>query len=208
MSADNLEMQTFSSRKLERFITLMIGGLSAFCVLAALGATASMEMQRRSRVEEAARHERANSQVLELSVLAKQIQLEIVQVQQFLTDVSATRGLNGLDDGWDEAAANAEGFKKDVARAKALAVALQAPELETALNEVDAAFPSFYATGQKMARAYVAGGAEAGNLLMGEFDATSETLAGKMDAARTAMKRLDDGQKALDAAHEHELAQH
>jgi methyl-accepting chemotaxis protein len=206
MSADNAEMQTFSSRKLERFITMMIGGLSAFCVLAVLGATGFTEVQRRDRVVEGARDERVNSQTLELAVVTKNIQLEIVQVQQFLTDVSATRGLNGLDDGWDEAAKNAEEFKTNVARAKTLAEALEAPELKTAFEEVEAAFPAYYQTGQKMARGYVDSGTDAGNALMGEFDATSVTLAGKMEAAIAAMDKLDHAQAALDAAHEKSLA--
>ena len=196
MSADNLRAQAASPRKLERFITLLIGGLAAFCVIAALGASASMEVQRRARVAESARDERVGAQMLELSVLAKQIQLEIVQVQQFLTDVSATRGQNGLDDGWDEAAKYAADFKRDVARADALAKALNASELEQALAEVRVAFPAYYATGQKMAHGYVDGGTVAGNALMGEFDATSEALAGRMDAARKAMARLDESQNA------------
>ena len=37
-------------------------------------------------------------------------ELQVVQVQQFLTDVSATRGQDGLDDGFDEAAKNREAF--------------------------------------------------------------------------------------------------
>ena len=196
MPSDTPRTQTSSPRKLERFITLMIGGLSAFCVLAALGASASMEVQRRARLTESARDDRINAQMLELSVLSKQIQLEIVQVQQFLTDVSATRGLNGLDDGWSEAARNAADFKRDVARADALASALNAGELKQALDEVRVAFPAYYATGQKMAHAYVSGGTDAGNAMMGEFDATSEALAGRMDAARAAVTRLDGVQSA------------
>ncbi|MEQ1784177.1 MAG: methyl-accepting chemotaxis protein, partial [Hyphomonadaceae bacterium] len=32
----------------------------------------------------------------ELSLLVKDVRYDVVQVQQFLTDISATRGLNGL----------------------------------------------------------------------------------------------------------------
>lgn len=183
-----------SSRKLERFITLTISILAAFSILATLGATAAMEVQRRARVAEAARNDHYNSDRLELVMLSKEIQLEIVQVQQFLTDVSATRGLNGLNDGWSEAAKNAKAFETDVARAEGLADKLGAPELKQALGEVRAAFPAYYATGQKMAHAYVDTGTDAGNAVMGEFDATSEALAGKMDATREAMVRLQKAQ--------------
>ena len=34
---------------------------------------------------------------------AMEFQLSVVQVQQWLTDISATRGLDGLNDGYDEA---------------------------------------------------------------------------------------------------------
>ena len=37
--------------------------------------------------------------------IARQMKLDVVQVQQWLTDISATRGLDGLDDGFDEAEA-------------------------------------------------------------------------------------------------------
>ncbi|MDG7111571.1 hypothetical protein OVO43_11935, partial [Streptococcus pneumoniae] len=47
--------------------------------------------------------------------------------------------------------------------------------------------------------------AEAGNTLMGEFDATSETLSGKMEAARAAIARLESRQGVQDRAHEKEI---
>src|ERR1700759_902848 len=34
---------------------------------------------------------------------AKDVQQDVVQVQQFLSDISATRGQDGLDDGFEEA---------------------------------------------------------------------------------------------------------
>ncbi|MFZ4606280.1 MAG: methyl-accepting chemotaxis protein [Caulobacter sp.] len=186
------------SRKLERFITLLISGLALFCVAAAIGGVVAMEIQSNARTEESARDDAMHRQTLELVGLGKQIKLDIVQVQQFLTDVSATRGLNGLDDGWAQAASNAEAFKADVARARALARGLNATALERALTQVEEAFPAYYATGQKMAHRYVEGGAEGGNTLMGEFDATSETLAGRMDATQGALIALRASQDARD----------
>jgi methyl-accepting chemotaxis protein len=195
----------FATRRLERFITALIIGLSLFCVAAAAGGALMMEMQRADRSAESKRDDAMNGQMLEMAVLAKQIQLEIVQVQQFLTDVSATRGLNGLDDGWVEAERNAQGFKADVARAHVLAKALNAADLDRALTEVEGAFPSYYATGKAMAHGYVDGGTEAGNALMGDFDKASEQLAGKMDAARSALAALQKSQAARDAQVERRL---
>ena len=43
----------------------------------------------------------------------KDIKLDVVQVQQFLTDVSATRGQDGFDDGFKEAEKFAKRFIED-----------------------------------------------------------------------------------------------
>ena len=42
---------------------------------------------------------------VEIPILNKahELKLSVVQVQQWLTDISATRGLDGLNDGFDEA---------------------------------------------------------------------------------------------------------
>ena len=37
------------------------------------------------------------------ALMAKDMQQDVTQVQQFLTDVSATRAQDGLNDGWKEA---------------------------------------------------------------------------------------------------------
>ena len=45
---------------------------------------------------------------------------DTTQVQQWLTDISATRGLNGLNDGFDLAAQYREHFETTIAALKAL----------------------------------------------------------------------------------------
>ena len=54
-----------------------------------------------------ARHESAV-----FAMNAKNLQFDTVQVQQWFTDISATRGQDGLDDGFDEAKASADRFKE------------------------------------------------------------------------------------------------
>ena len=44
------------------------------------------------------------------AMLAQTMKYDVIQVQQWLTDISATRGLDGLDDGFDEAAASKASF--------------------------------------------------------------------------------------------------
>lgn len=64
---------------------------------------------------------------MELLGLIEDLRLNVVQVQQWLTDVSATRGLNGLDDGFDQASEQARLLKLNIARGAAIAGALGRP---------------------------------------------------------------------------------
>jgi methyl-accepting chemotaxis protein len=115
---------------------------------------------------------------LELSV--KDTQISIIQVQQFLTDVSATRGLNGLDDGFEEAANNAKTFAETTTAIRGLAQSLNLESVLPAVDVVVRDFGPYYEFGQKMARAYVTEGPGAGNKMMPDFDERSEKLSRAM----------------------------
>lgn len=117
----------------------------------------------------------------ELSQVIKDVKFDVVQVQQWLTDISATRGLNGLNDGKDKAKEFAEAFEKDSNRAKVLAQDLELKEIVKSIEEVQASFPPYYQVGQNMADAYISRGAEGGNALMGEFDTVAEKVSENMD---------------------------
>lgn len=119
-----------------------------------------------------------------LMILIKDIQLDVVQVQQWITDVSATRGLPGFDDGFGEAANFAKKFGKDISKARELATKLGLDEIVTALNDTETAFGPFYATGVKMGEVYVAEGPEQGNVMMGQFDEVAASMGDNMDALR------------------------
>ena len=181
MSAKN------SAKAVENFITSLLIGLTAVSVIAAATTTGmgmSAQGDRRAQRLEAAR---TLARLDELQLLQKQIQLDVVQVQQFLTDVSATRGLNGLDDGWGEAAKNADAFHRDVARGLVLARALGATGVERALSDCAKAFDPYYATGQTMAHGYVKKGPAVGNRLMPQFDAASDEMTRTVENSRGAM---------------------
>lgn len=105
----------------------------------------------------------------------KELDTAVIQVQQFLTDVSATRGQNGLDDGFSLAEENA---RKSETLIKELSVLH--PEKAAELKDISEAFESYYTVGQKMAKAYVAGGPEKGNAMMPEFDAVAEALSTRL----------------------------
>ncbi len=60
---------------------------------------------------------RMSGPVFDLALALKQVQFDVVQVQQWLTDISATRGQDGLSDGFDKAAEFAKSFDADSAAA-------------------------------------------------------------------------------------------
>ncbi|WP_281301405.1 MULTISPECIES: methyl-accepting chemotaxis protein [unclassified Iodidimonas] len=104
------------------------------------------------------------------------IRQSVLQVQQFLTDISATRGQDGLDSGFDEAAQNAAAFAKAVETAKVTAKRLGLISLQDRLDDVNDRFPPYYQMGQTMARLYIDEGTSAGNAVMGQFDAAAINL--------------------------------
>ena len=116
------------------------------------------------------------------------LKLSVVQVQQWLTDISATRGMDGLNDGFDEARNNAETFRRLIAELSRLE-----PEQAQKYAEMSAAFEAYYEVGKRMATAYVEQGPAGGNRLMGEFDGVAETLSQQVDAL------LEDNQRRSSA---------
>ena len=108
---------------------------------------------------------------------AIQAKLNVIQVQQFLSDVSATRGQDGLDDGFKLAAEQADNFHKNIAAMKKYAEGFPDNQKILAnLTEATNNFEVYFTTGNKMAKAFVADGPETGNKLMPEFDKSSESI--------------------------------
>jgi len=107
---------------------------------------------------------------------AYQLKIAVIQTQQWLTDVSATRGLNGLNDGFDEAALQYDQFHTLIE---------EMSQIDTQNNEfyssMKTAYEAYYNMGKRTAETYVSQGPVGGNKLMGEFDLAAETLASSVD---------------------------
>jgi methyl-accepting chemotaxis protein len=114
--------------------------------------------------------------ILPLTIAVGDIQRDVVQVQQFLTDISATRAEDGLDDGFEDAKHYAELFQRDIATARSYAKQLNDQKLMGALDNVSRDFDPYYQMGQTMAHAYIDGGTVAGNATMRQFDDSSLAL--------------------------------
>lgn len=117
-----------------------------------------------------------NNKYFYTSTKADELKLDVVQVQQWLTDISATRGAKGFDDGFDKA----ENYAKDVERVLG-ELKERNPESANELDNIQKSFKPYYETGKKMAQAYIDGGPEKGNLSMEEFDSTAEKINEEVD---------------------------
>ncbi|GAA0076936.1 methyl-accepting chemotaxis protein [Clostridium sp. CTA-5] len=110
------------------------------------------------------------------SLMSDELKLDVVQVQQWLTDISATRAAEGFDDGFDTAEKYAQNVKSIIKELKKIN-----PENSNNLENIEKSFDLYYETGKKMANSYIKGGPQEGNLYMEEFDTTAESINDKVD---------------------------
>ncbi|MGL1934554.1 MAG: methyl-accepting chemotaxis protein [Fibrobacterales bacterium] len=127
---------------------------------------------------------------LELYPLIVDVKLDIIQVQQWLTDISATRGKPGFDDGFDEAETYAKDFKIKVKGARKLLLTMNKPSALMAVDSLEAAFGGFYEVGKKMAHTYISEGTDAGNVYMEKFDPYAANLVQRLEVVEEMQKAL------------------
>ncbi|QHI72214.1 hypothetical protein [Aminipila terrae] len=124
-------------------------------------------------------------------IKSEEMKRSVIQVQQWLTDISVTRAAEGLDDGFDEAAANAENVRNLAKELKEIN-----PDKTAELDQILKDFEIYYQTGTKMANAYITGGTEAGNASMGEFDQAATKINQEVDSFMDfAHKNISDAMK-------------
>ena len=119
-------------------------------------------------------------QSVQYALLATAMDKNVVQIQQYLSDVSATQGKDGLDDGFKNAQTNLAELNASIARFEQHFSALGDVASLSAIQSIKTDAVTYFATGSAMAQAFVSGGPEAGNPLMGGFDAASEQLQKKL----------------------------
>lgn len=104
------------------------------------------------------------------------LKLDIVEVQQWLTDISATRAAKGFDDGFDKAEKYAQDVSVIIEELKQIN-----PENIREFEKIEKSFKPYYETGKSMARAYIDEGPDKGNISMEEFDGTAEAINDEVD---------------------------
>ncbi len=187
-----------------RMITFAVVGLLTAGNMATIAISAFASRANDARITEVTDENRTlETRIAPLGSLIKDIEIDVVQVQQFLQDYAATRAEDGLDDGLNEAAKAAAAFATHVADAGAIARSLGRRDLATALDETAAAFAPYREIGFRMAAIYAAEGTRAGNAMMPEFDERADALQKRVGALleiRDAMLRQSAARIAADLA--------
>ncbi len=107
---------------------------------------------------------------------AHELKFAVVQVQQWLTDISATRGRDGLNDGFDVAEEYAQIFYKLIDE-----LVLLDSENKEFYRSMIPVFDAYYETGKKMAQSYIDDGPSSGNLMMTQFDEVAAKMGEEVD---------------------------
>jgi methyl-accepting chemotaxis protein len=113
---------------------------------------------------------------VEFALLAERMSRDVVQIQQWLTDISATRGLDGLNDGFEEAEKSYQSYLAALKRFEQMYESTNNSQSIKKVQELESRIAAYYEMGRKMARGYIEGGPESGNKIMGEFDSAAEAL--------------------------------
>ena len=111
-----------------------------------------------------------------------ELQLNIIQIQQWLTDVSATRAAEGFDDGFKEAKDYFDKANVTIDRLITMHTKLNEQSIVSELKNYKQDMKEYYAIGVEMANSYVKNGPDEGNKLMSKLDPFAEKLSKKLDA--------------------------
>ena len=104
------------------------------------------------------------------------LKTDVIQVQQWLTDVSATRAHKGFDDGFSKAQRYFDDGNKILDFLIEEHIRYDEPEMVADLKSFQLEFEKFYSIGVRMAKAYVKDGPIEGNKIMLELDPFAEKL--------------------------------
>lgn len=98
-----------------------------------------------------------------LTNTAHQMDKDVIQIQQWLTDISATRGKDGLDDGFEQAEKSYQSFMAGLALFENQYSRVNNLEKLGEINLIRPLMEEYYLAGKEMADAYVKQGHIAGN---------------------------------------------
>lgn len=119
---------------------------------------------------------------IKFAILAKNMTIDVIQVQQWLTDISATRGRFGLNEGYSIAEKYAKEFRDGIHQFRTYFTNQNRREESIRIDSMLNSFENYYSMGRAMAKEYVEKGPEAGNIFMEKFDLIAENISKEITA--------------------------
>lgn len=120
------------------------------------------------------------TQTIPVALMFVDLKIDVIQIQQWLSDISATRGRDGYNDGTVKA--KEYYVKANLTLDKIIQMHAGEPEVKAELEQFKKDLNVYYEIGHKMAQAYIVGGPSQGNIWMGKLDPHAEKLAKKLDS--------------------------
>lgn len=129
-----------------------------------------------------------------------ELQLNIVQVQQWLTDVSATRAEKGFDDGYSEAGKYFMNANLVLDRLIKAHKELGEDEMVRELEGFKTDLQEYYVIAVEMANTYINKGTSEGNRVMEKLDPFAEKLSNRLDKwVNEHKKEYDEAAKEINS---------
>ncbi|MCP4298324.1 MAG: HAMP domain-containing protein [Proteobacteria bacterium] len=120
--------------------------------------------------------ELTKNESISTAMIALQMDKDIVQIRQRLTEISATRAAEGFDEGFDEAEKSYLSFLKGLEHFSTIYERGNDRESQNRIEQLKKDVVTYYDAGKLMAEAYIEEGPESGNESMGDFDQQAEQL--------------------------------
>nr|WP_024955434.1 methyl-accepting chemotaxis protein [Sulfurospirillum arcachonense] len=109
------------------------------------------------------------------------LKINVIQIQQWLTDISATRGVEGFDDGFSEAEKYYKNANKVLDHLIKEHIKYQEDEMVNTLKNYKLSLADYYKVGVDMAHTYINNGHIAGNQKMLVLDPYAEKLSKQLE---------------------------
>ncbi len=141
----------------------------------------------------------ATTESAPLAELAREMQLEVRQIQDSFTDISATRNKDEMTEKVAQAEKARQTIREDLAKFEAVAVRHGDEAQRQRIAKILQGLDPFVEAGRATATAFVTQGTAEGNLMMAKFDAASDELRALLDPmASEYVARLKDRLAATD----------
>jgi len=187
---ESLSPTTRKAGVIARRLTLAQSGLAVLVIAGLVGVvltySAASDRIGKTALDVFATHEQA----LELAMVERDMEMDIVQIQQYVQDAGVVRVGDNVPDDIEASRKSAAAFQADAEKAKQIGAKFQDRAMIAAIDRLQQDVPGYLDAGLKMLHAYVANGTEAGNRQMGPFDEQTDKLTDQIRSVRGSVSAI------------------